>query len=328
LRFERIHSILSGVVVRLLRRCRVLGLGSVYALLGPVGCAGPSPLPSYPHQGSSGSTSSATSGPIRTSSSDTELADDTGTTTSPDPTGVIFLNGAPDTGLHFECDIFEQDCPAGEKCMPWAYDGGDVLNATKCSPVVDDPARIDEPCHVERSPTSGIDDCSFGAMCWSVDPETLEGICLPFCVGDESNPHCEDPDRVCPITSNGTILLCFSVCSPLQQDCPKGQACYPVQDSWECAADASGELGGYGDPCEFINVCDPGLICLDSDVAVPPGEACEGSTGCCSEVCDLTDPAGDLQCAGAPGGQTCQPWYEEGSAPPGFENVGACALPT
>ena len=54
---------------------------------------------------------------------------------------------------------------------------------------------------------------------------------------------------------------------------------------------------------------------------------CEGAGGCCTEVCDITDPAGDQQCAGVAGGQTCQSWYEEGHAPAGFEHVGACALP-
>ena len=44
-------------------------------------------------------------------------------------------------------------------------------------------------------------------------------------------------------------------------------------------------------------------------------------------VCSLGDPLGDDQCEGAAGGQTCQPWYEEGAAPPGYELVGACALP-
>ena len=42
-------------------------------------------------------------------------------------------------------------------------------------------------------------------------------------------------------------------------------------------------------------------------------------------ACTTADPAGDAQCTGV--GQTCQAWYEEGNAPPGYEDVGACALP-
>jgi len=74
------------------------------------------------------------------------------------------------------------------------------------------------------------------------------------------------------------------------------------------------------------NDCDPGLICV-SEVVVPPGLPCGGAGGCCTEVCDLTDPAGDMQCAGAPEGQTCQAWYRDGAAPTGYEDVGMCTLP-
>jgi hypothetical protein len=258
------------------------------------------------------------------SSASTTALDDTQGPTSTDPTGVTFLL-EPDVGPAFRCDLFEQDCPPGEKCTVWANDGGS-WNATKCVPVVDDPAGPGEPCHVEGSGTSGIDDCDFGAVCWDVDPKALEGVCMPFCVGDASNPYCEDPDRTCPIYADGAFVLCFPNCNPLEQGCREDQTCLPVQDAWICGPDASGDMGAYGDPCEFLNVCDPGLICLGAS-AVPPGLPCEGATGCCTEVCDITDPAGDQQCAGAAEGQTCQAWYEEGAAPVKWEDVGACALP-
>jgi hypothetical protein len=240
-------------------------------------------------------------------------------------TGVMFLVEPDGGGISFECDLFAQDCPEGEKCMPWGNDGG-TWNATRCSPIADNPGQPGDECLVEGSGTSGIDDCDIGVMCWDVDPKTNMGSCVAMCTGDESAPICEDPDTTCSIANEGAIVLCLPVCDPLLQDCPEGQACYPVAEDWVCGPDASGELGVYGDPCEFINVCDPGLICLGA-AAVPAGEACEGSTGCCSEVCDLTDPAGDMQCTGALGGQLCTAWYEEGSAPPGYEDVGACSLP-
>ncbi|MCX4242327.1 ribulose phosphate epimerase [Paraliomyxa miuraensis] len=249
-----------------------------------------------------------------------------GSSGEPATSGVIFLVEPDGGGVSFECDIFAQDCPPGEKCMPWANDGGSAWNATRCSPIAMNPGQPGDECTVEGSGTSGIDDCDLGSMCWDVDPETNVGTCVAMCTGDESNPICEDPDTSCAIANDGAIVLCLPNCDPILQDCAEGQACYPIQDAWSCAPDASGESGVYGDPCEFINVCDPGLICLGAG-AVPPGEACEGAAGCCTEVCDLTDPTGDAQCSGQAGGQTCQPWYEEGSAPPGYEDVGACALP-
>ncbi|MCA9653948.1 MAG: ribulose phosphate epimerase [Myxococcales bacterium] len=232
-----------------------------------------------------------------------------------------FIQDPDGGGVSFECDIFAQDCPEGEKCMPWAADGGNSWNATRCSPINENPGQPGDECTVEGSGTSGIDSCDIGSMCWDVDPETNVGTCVAMCTGDESNPICEDPDTTCTIANDGAIVLCLPACDPLLQDCDEGQACYPINDAFACAPDASGEMGVFGDPCEYINVCDPGLFCLDASV-VPD---CAGSVGCCSNVCDTADPAGDAQCTGV--GQTCQAWYEEGNAPPGYEDVGACALP-
>ena len=68
-------------------------------------------------------------------------ATDDGTTLDTTDAGAGFIYGAPDGGgISFECDLFEQDCPPGEKCMPWANDGGGAWNATRCSPVADNPA--------------------------------------------------------------------------------------------------------------------------------------------------------------------------------------------
>jgi len=299
-------------------------------VLGVASCRGASDLDTGSSVGDSSvggsSTGATTVVTASTSSSTATTTDDPARTTSADSTGMLFLPH-PDGGPHFECDIFAQDCPAGEKCTNWAFDGGLDWNGTKCVPVVDEPAGSGEPCHVEGSPTSGVDDCDSESMCFYIDPETLEGICTPFCTGQESDPQCDGPDQFCHIQADGALFLCLSKCNPLQQNCwSAGQGCYFVGIDWSCAADASGDMGGYGDPCEFINVCDPGLLCLDAST-VPPGQPCEGAAGCCTEICDLSDPAGDLQCAGAADGQLCQPWYEAGAAPAGYENVGACALP-
>ena len=138
--------------------------------------------------------------------------------------------------------------------------------------------------------------------------------------------YCENPDEICTVSGAGAVAWCEPLCDPVAQDCPEGQACYPIQSRWECGPDASGDMGAYGDPCEFINGCDPGLMCLDAST-VPPGLPCEDALGCCTEVCDISDPLGDPQCAGAAEGQTCQPWYEGGEGPAVVDHVGACALP-
>jgi hypothetical protein len=269
------------------------------------------------------STTGVTTGDPDTDAPMTTTIEATTTSDDGDSSCAFYAGCPPDISRDpFECDVFAQDCPEGEKCMPWANDGG-TWNATRCSPIVDNPGQPGDECTVEGGAASGIDSCDLGSQCWDVDPETNMGVCAAMCTGDASNPLCEDPDTTCSIANDGAIVLCLGVCDPIVQDCPEGQACYPVAEDWVCGPDASGEMGTYGDPCEFINVCDPGLMCLDAS-ATPN---CAGASGCCTEVCDITDPEGDAQCTGAPDGQTCTPWYEEGTAPPGYEDVGACALP-
>ncbi len=80
-----------------------------------------------------------------------------GTTTLPDMT-----TGEPSTGDEvdeYECDVWTQDCPEGQKCMPWANDGNTTWNATKCSPVDPNPGQPGDSCISEDFGYSGVDDC-------------------------------------------------------------------------------------------------------------------------------------------------------------------------
>ncbi len=275
---------------------------------------------------SSGAAESGESGPDSVSTTQGTTAgtgDESGDSSGGPVTTVGFIQDPDGGGVSIECDIWAQDCPEGEKCMPWANDGGSSWNATRCSPVDPAPAQPGDECTVEGSGVSGIDNCEVSSMCWDVDPETNMGTCAAFCMGSEANPVCEDPNTSCVIANEGVLILCLPNCDPLLQDCAEGQACYPIDDGFACAPDAGGEMGLFGEPCEFINVCDPGLFCANAD-AVPD---CAGSSGCCSAFCDLTDEMAGAACPGAAGGQDCVAWYEEGQAPPGFEDVGACAIP-
>jgi len=305
------------------RPATVRTLGWAVVMLGSlVGCGGAPTTSDVELTTNDGATTAA-------ASSTTTSIDPTTSTTAPvdgssgDSTGVPFLTAPDGNGVAFECDVFRQDCPLGEKCTHWASDGGPRRNGTKCVPVVDDPAGAGEPCHVEGSPTSGLDDCDRRSMCFYVDPETLEGTCTPFCAGDEADPQC-DRGRFCPLLADSALALCLPLCKPHQQDCPAGQACQPIKGEWVCYLDLSGDAGAYGDSCLSIMQCDPGLACMDGGAF--PWDAC-GDIACCTEICDLDDPAGDLQCTGAAEGMTCLPWYDEGDAPAGLEDLGACALP-
>ncbi len=261
-------------------------------------------------------------------------------TTSPPPPPMMTTDGPPpgdsttwadsnsifdeagwDDGFNpIECDIWAQDCPRGEKCMPWANDGGNAWNATRCSPIVDGAGAPGDPCEVEGSGVSGIDTCALGSMCFYVDPETLEGTCVALCTGSEADPMCEDPAAWCSLSSEGVLALCLPSCDPLLDECAEGLVCVPQQSTFSCVTDASGDMGAAGDPCEFLNVCDPGLFCADA-MLVPgcdPGVA----VGCCSPFCDVNE--GPVPCLP---GQECVSWWQGGEATPGLEHVGACALP-
>jgi hypothetical protein len=261
---------------------------------------------------------------IDPSLSATGMPETDGSATEPDPTLTSSDTNEsnfivpPDGGPANECDIWAQDCPEGEKCMPWDNMGGNSWNATRCSPVAPDPGQPGDPCTVEGSGVSGVDDCAISSMCWNVDPDTNQGVCVGFCEGSENNPVCPDPDTGCSITNEGVLILCLPYCDPLLQDCSDSEACYPEPNGFFCSPDASGKMGMYGDPCEYLNVCDPGLFCADA-VNVPD---CAGAIGCCSEYCDTSDPM--AVCMG--NGQECLPFYED-APPPGYEDVGVCIIP-
>lgn len=259
------------------------------------------------------------------STSPTDTSDSTTYTDdeSDDDQGCAFYGGCPidaSTGP-IECDIYAQDCPRGEKCMPWANDGGDAWNATRCVPLDPSPGQPGDVCTVEGSAVSGIDSCDASVMCWDVDPETNVGHCVAFCTGSPADPSCADPANACATIDVGVLNLCLPSCDPLMQDCADDEACYAVADVFVCVTDGSTEKGMPGDPCDMIDGCDGGSTCVSADV-VPDCVA----SGCCSPFCSLA--AGDTPCTDALGpGVVCVPWFEEGAAPPGMEDLGACGIP-
>ena len=64
-----------------------------------------------------------------------------------------------------ECDSFLQDCPAGEKCVPYASSGG-TWDHNKCVPVTGDLGE-GEAC-VSEGPVFATDDCDAATTCWDM----------------------------------------------------------------------------------------------------------------------------------------------------------------
>ncbi|MEM6996050.1 MAG: ribulose phosphate epimerase [Myxococcota bacterium] len=234
--------------------------------------------------------------------------------------GEGFIMNPDGQGQNNECDVWTQDCPEGEKCMPYANDGSGAWNATRCSEVTDSPDQPGDDCTVEGDGVSGIDSCDIAAMCWDVDGETNIGVCVGFCEGAAENPICSDPGTGCSTSNDGVLILCLPFCDPLLQDCSEGNACYPEAVGFICSPDASGpDLGVYGDPCAFLNACDAGLWCSAAENV--PG--CSDAA-CCNAFCDVAE--GDTACPDMAGGQMCLPFWAKGESPPGEEDYGVCAI--
>lgn len=237
--------------------------------------------------------------------------------------GASFYGGAPDQGpgSSQECDIFEQDCPDGEKCVAWAADG-DTWNATRCSPVSDTPDQPGEPCTTEGGGMSGIDTCDIGAMCWNVDAQSNVGECIAMCQGNLLDASCPEAGTVCSISNLDTLAVCVPACHPLMQDCTQNEGCIPTSSGEFACFPQLGMDAAHGETCSGPDTCDPGLLCVDAELHTD----CQ-SDQCCSTYCDTTDPDADTGCEGLDAGQACTAWYVEGRAPTGYDNVGVCATP-
>lgn len=214
----------------------------------------------------------------------------------------------------FECDVIAQNCGEGEKCMPWANDGGFLWNATRCTPIARDPDQVGEACEVEGYVSSGIDSCDASQMCFNAAIEGLTGTCVGFCAGPLQDPTCPD-GQACSISNEDILALCLPACDPLLATCADGEGCFPSgTDSFVCLPAPSQSIASLF-TCHLSGGCDPGTICLDS-FFLPD---CEDEGGCCSPYCDLTEPV-------CPQRTDCLPFFEEGAVPQ-FEDVGVCALP-
>lgn len=212
----------------------------------------------------------------------------------------------------YECDQFTQDCTRGEKCVPWANDGGVVWNANKCVPIEPAAAAVGEPCVVVNTYATGLDDCEFGAICFGVDPVTNEGVCVPMCTGTGDEPVCPD-GLACTLSFDGVLNVCLEPCDPLAPSCAAGEVCAHAADlplgerPFLCHPTPQFEPQPEGSACGDLRLCDAGLGCVPA--AYVPGCMEES---CCTRLGDLAAPP---ECADPM--QECLPVFE-GDPPEGL----------
>lgn len=210
-------------------------------------------------------------------------------------------------GSNPPCTTLDDTCPEGQKCMPYANDGGSTWNAYNCFDVQGD-GTYNEPCTAFGNSVDGLDDCARGHMC-------LHNHCMEFCGGTVEMPICP-PKHHCPIAGDGVFAVCFYHCDPLLQDCMSpGFGCFVANGGTWCFASDPDVGKPVGEPCVYTEDCDLGLQCLSPEL----WPDCAGESGCCAPLCDLNNP----DCATP--GTMCVPALNDPE--PWLEHIGRCQLP-
>ncbi len=247
-------------------------------------------------------TPDSTSATTNTTEASTSTTD-TDTDTDTDP----FL---PSADANPSCNTYAENCPDGQKCMP--YSNGGPWNDFKCVDVTGD-GQAGDPCTVEESQVSGIDDCALHHICWDVDIETSEGTCVAFCDGSSDDPSCGDVNTACLIAYDEYINLCLPTCDALLQNCPNNEGCFPHNNTFTCELVAVADDNGLeGDPCEYVNACQKGLMCAMGSMVPNCTE-----DGCCTPMCDLDDNPDPCE-----NNKECLPIYPQNES----IRVGFCGL--
>jgi hypothetical protein len=203
------------------------------------------------------------------------------------------------------CDPIDQNCPEGEKCVPYASQGGN-WDDNKCVPVTGD-NMIGEAC-LSNGVVEGSDDCDENGMCFGLDDEGL-GTCYGFC---EPGELCPD-GQACFIANDESIALCLDTCVPHHsENCAAGTACEWAQEQYMCLPTATLPPDS---PCLLGEYCALGQTCVAAIVL----DSC-AAEACCTDWCDTSQPDPcELPL-------TCEPYWPQGQAPAGLETAGVCKL--
>jgi hypothetical protein len=205
------------------------------------------------------------------------------------------------------CDPMAQDCPEGEKCVPWASQG-ENWDATKCVPVTGD-NMVGESCEYAGA-VEATDDCDENGWCFGVDVEGM-GTCYGFCDPGETCPD----GQSCLVANQDSIALCIDTCVPHHsENCAAGTVCVPngFDGVFMCMP---GQTLPADAPCESGDYCPLGQACVPAFQL----EGCMGES-CCTDWCDTSEPD---PCEPP---LSCQAVMWQGEVPAGLETAGVCRL--
>lgn len=237
------------------------------------------------------------------------------------------LDFVPDEDIQngTDCDVFEQDCAEGEKCVPTTW--SQFYGVSRCVPVLGEQG-VDEPCEYHGHEL-GSDDCDANSHCWNLE-QTEEGgyvgSCVPICQGTGwEDATCEGQGESCfgyecRLIGQVGMPLCVESCDPMAQDCGEGMSCvyYGGYVDTVCAVQTLETPKLTGETCESASDCAPGLMCGNADYL----PSCEGWS-CCTPFCAAGD---DASCDAAVPGTVCSDRFRT-LAPEGCPEFGGCFLP-
>lgn len=234
---------------------------------------------------------------------------------------------------------FEDDLDAGEVPPP-------DLPQPACDPLRDDVCEAGFKCSYVIDPESGpsnrcvelhgdgvagepceklgdSDDCADQHLCWATDDEGI-GVCVEYC---SLMLTCESELDTCSVSNNDLLALCLPECDPVLQDCAPEWGCYADDyQRWACDRDRSGAGGAHGQPCDCLNCCDPGLVCLPGAIVDAEGCGPDGAAGCCAKVCELDIDGVPVEPSCPTEREQCEPFYDSAAVLMGYEHVGVCRL--
>lgn len=262
----------------------------------------------------SGATSASSSSSNESSESETQATTVPGTSFVPDDDGSCCggEEGTSEWGVRcsFGCDPVVQDCPEGEKCVPYASTG-ESLNDHRCVQVLGD-LGVGQACTLDDF-VAGTDDCDISSYC--VASEDGPGYCRPFCTPGQDGPACP-AGMACTAGPTDDFVICLPTCElpELSAACDPGEACYLWPDDPLVCLPEGDAMPGQA--CTGANGCVAETYCVDGTLVI----GCVDES-CCAPFCDLND--GGLACAVLPGSE-CVALFEPGFGP---ENHGLCLDP-
>jgi len=259
---------------------------------------------------------------------DDEASSESGDRDEPSPDdGTAFLPADSESetdGTRPQCDFWGQDCPEDEKCVPSFSPTSDgVWDTHYCVPITGSGSPGDS-CTFDGPIVHGKDDCDATSVCVTF---TELGSCMEMCHGTEDQPSCPITDGNCIMGPNNILNLCVDRCNPIADDCGNSShACLPNFDGngfSDFICFWPSDHIPYGEPCEYVNACESGTVCIGDDAFSEAG--CGSPNGCCTRYCDTSQPADDV-CTFP--GQECVSWWEVGETPlPGLEDLGTSGAP-